>query len=168
MRCYFKGALAVIHLNDTVIISGRYLQWSRLLCFLETSTCSHFFFQNWFAIPLQPLIRWYSPFCYKRVIAATHSFKFPVLLQSRNVSRWCHNDFDTSLISGLYILKEVCYMMTSFPSFHFFWVIISWEHLKWSITSRTLCLFHNACCSHPIKQAVCGLFEENHCSSLNL
>ena len=52
-----------------------------------------------------------------------------------NVARRYHNDFDTSLISGMHILKEVCYMMTSFPAMHFFYkrVIISREHLSWSI-----------------------------------
>ena len=54
-------------------------------------------------------------------------------------------------------------------------VIISWEHLKRSFMPRTLCLFHNIYCNHPLWQAVCGwfekiwrllcFFEENHCSS---
>ena len=53
-----------------------------------------------------------------------------------------YHNFDTSLISGMHILKEVCYILTSFPAIHFFYdrVIISWEHLKWCM-SRTLCFF---------------------------
>ena len=51
------------------------------------------------------------------------------------LARRYHNYFDTSLISGMHILKEVYYMMTSFPAIHFFYdrVIISRELLKWSI-----------------------------------
>ena len=53
-----------------------------------------------------------------------------------------HNNFDTSLISGMHILKEVCYMTTSFPAIHFFYdrVIISREHLKWS-TCQGYCVY---------------------------
>ena len=38
------------------------------------------------------------------------------------VARRYHNSFDTSLISGMHILKEVCCMMTSFPSIHPFFL----------------------------------------------
>ena len=35
----------------------------------------------------------------------------------------------------MHILKNVCYMMKSFPAIHFFHdrAIISWKHLKWSV-----------------------------------
>ena len=46
VRCYFQEALAVIHLSGTVIILGRHLQSSSLLCFFETNACSHPFFQS--------------------------------------------------------------------------------------------------------------------------
>ena len=32
--------------HSTVIVSGHHLQWSRVLCFFEISTCSHPFFQS--------------------------------------------------------------------------------------------------------------------------
>ena len=40
--------------------------------------------------------------------------------------------YDTSLVSGMYIFKEVCYLTTSIAAIHFFYgsVIISREHLK--------------------------------------
>ena len=49
------------------------------------------------------------------------------------VARRFHNNFDTSLILDMHILKEVCYMMASFPAIHFLYnrVIIPQEHLKW-------------------------------------
>ena len=62
--CYFKGALAAIFLSDTVIFSGDHFQWDRLfskvLCFFETSSCSHPFFQRYWVnsqFQLQPSIR---------------------------------------------------------------------------------------------------------------
>ena len=48
------------------------------------------------------------------------------------VARRYHNNFDTSLILDMHLLKEVCYVMTSFPAVHFLYnrVIIPQEHLK--------------------------------------
>ena len=45
---------------------------------------------------------------------------------------------DTFLVLGMHILKEVCYMTTSFPAIHFFndSVIVSRERLKQFICSR--------------------------------
>ena len=59
------------------------------------------------------------------------------------LARRYHNYFDTSLISGMHILKEVCYVMVSFPAIHFFYdrVIISREHLQWSICQRYFAYF---------------------------
>ena len=50
-------------------------------------------------------------------------------------ARRYHNNFDTSLILGMHILKKVYYMMTSFPAIHLFYdlAIILREHLNWSI-----------------------------------
>ena len=69
-------------------------------------------------------------------IATTHSLKCCVFAEQELLQGdIINNNFDISLISGMHILKEVCYMMTSFPAIHFFYdrVIISREHLKWSI-----------------------------------
>ena len=32
-----------------------------------------------------------------------------------------NTNYDNSLVSGIHILKEVCYMTTSFPAMHFFY-----------------------------------------------
>ena len=90
---YFKVALAAIHLSGTIIISGGHLKWSSIfLCtvffkqalavipffigieLIHKSSCSH---------PFDELTFLY----YKRLIAATHSFKLNVLLQHRNFSK---------------------------------------------------------------------------------
>ena len=46
-----------------------------------------------------------------------------------------NTNYNTSLFSGMHILKEVCYMMTSFPAIHIFHysVIFSLERLKRSL-----------------------------------
>ena len=44
-------------------------------------------------------------------------------------------NYDTSLVSGMYILKEVSYLTALVTAIHFFYgsVIISWENLKQSV-----------------------------------
>ena len=90
------------------------------------------------------------------------------------VERRYHN-YDTSLVSAIHILKEVCYMTTSFLAIHFFYdsVIISREGLK-----RPTCQGHRLYFTtlvvmiHYNKRSVfnsrkiveCIFFEENHCS----
>ena len=51
-------------------------------------------------------------------------------------------NYDTSLVSGMYILNEVCYLIASIASIHFFFgsIIISREHLK-----RSICQGHCSC-----------------------
>ena len=90
---YFKGALATLHLSRTIIFSGGHLQWSNIfnstvsfkqalvaipffigIELIHKSSCSH---------PFDELPFFY----YKRVIAATHSFKFTVFSQDRNFSK---------------------------------------------------------------------------------
>ena len=90
---YFKGALTAIHLSCTIIFfqetTWSDLVFSAVLCFFKTSTCTHpFSHRHWVnsQVQLQPSIRWISIFYYKRVITATHSFKFTVFLQNRNFS----------------------------------------------------------------------------------
>ena len=51
-----------------------------------------------------------------------------------------------SLVSGMHILKKVCYMTTSFTAIHFFYEAI---HM-----SRKLSLFHNIFCNHPLRKKV--------------
>ena len=74
----------------------------------------------------------------KRAIAATHSFKLTVFSQNKNCSKEIIitvTNHNTSLISSMYILKEVCYLTASVAVIHFFYgsVMISREHLKRSI-----------------------------------
>ena len=58
-------------------------------------------------------------FYHKRLNAATHLFKLVCFCRAGVVaSRYLNTNYDTSLISGMHILKEVCYMMTSFPAIH--------------------------------------------------
>ena len=91
---YFKVALAAIHLSSTIIILGSHLQWSSIfkstVFFFLTNTCIHPVFQKYWVssqVQLQQYIRWIIFFYYKRVIAATYSFKFTVFLQNRNCSK---------------------------------------------------------------------------------
>ena len=68
---YFKGAIVAIHLRGTVIISGDHLQSSpffRGIELIRNFSCSHPFNE----LPF---------FCYKRAIAAVHSFKFTVFAE---------------------------------------------------------------------------------------
>ena len=59
---YFRDALAVIHFSGTVIISGGFfsdLVFLRMLCYFETSTYSHPYFQSYWvnsSIQLYPSI----------------------------------------------------------------------------------------------------------------
>ena len=79
------------------------------------------------------------------------------------------------MVSGIHILKEVCFMTASFPAIHFFYyvsVIISREHLKKSICQRN-CVYFTApfATIHWNKRSVVSsrkswrvcLFQENHC-----
>ena len=56
----------------------------------------------------------------------------------------------TSLVSGMYISNEVCYLTASNAPIHFFYgrVIISPEHLKQSICQGH-CLFYSTYSSNP-------------------
>ena len=79
------------------------------------------------------------------------------------------------MVSGIHILKEVCFMTTSFPAIQFFYydsVIISREHLKKSICQRNCVYFTTPFATiHWNKRSVVGsrkswrvcLFQENHC-----
>ena len=85
-----------------------------------------------------------------------------------------NNDCNTFLVSGMHILKDVCYMTTSFPAIHFFYDggIISREHLKQStcqgncvyFTTLFVTIHYNKWSVVDSKKSwrVC-LFEENHC-----
>ena len=114
---YFKGTLAAIHLSGTTIILGNHLQWSSIfkgtlfllnkhipifkgIELIRKFSCSHPFNELFF-------------FYYERAIAATHSFKFTVFTEQELYQEDIVNtNYDTSLVSGMHILKEVCYMTT--------------------------------------------------------
>ena len=80
------------------------------------------------------------------------------------VSRWYHNNFDTSFILGMHILEEICYMTTPFPSIHFFYESL-FQGSTWSDPS---CQGHCVYFTTLVAAMHYGLFEENHRSSLNL
>ena len=95
-------------------------------CFFKTSTCTHpFFHRHWVnsQVQLQSSIRWISIFYYKRVITATHSFKFTVFLQNRNFSNriltiililpWFH--------ASIYWKKFIIWRHHLQPSIFFLW-----------------------------------------------
>ena len=114
---YFKGTLAAIHLSGTTIILGNHLQWSSIfkgtlfllnkhipifkgIELIRKFSCSHPFNELFF-------------FYYERAIAATHSFKYTVFTEQELYQEDITNtNYDTSLVSGMHILKEVCYMTT--------------------------------------------------------
>ena len=74
----------------------------------------------------------------------------------------------------MHILKEICFITTSFPAIHFFYdsVIISREHLKKSTCQRNCVYFTTLFATiHYYKRSVVDsrkswricLFQENHC-----
>ena len=81
----------------------------------------------------------------KQAFAVIPFFKSIELIRSSSCSHpldewsfFCHCRIEivvASLVSGMYILKEACYMTTLVPAIHFFYdsVIISREYLKQSI-----------------------------------
>ena len=134
--CYFKEALAfkeALH-RSSIVISKKHLRYiwvvpslfqevtcsdlvfSRVLCFLKTSTCRHHFLYG------IELIRNYSYnhpfnewpfFYYKRVTAATNLFKFTVFFAKQDLYKGDHKyiniNYDTSLVSSrlIYWKKSV-------------------------------------------------------------
>ena len=70
------------------------------------------------------------------------------------------NNYDTSLVLGMCILNEVCYLTTSIGAIYFFYngVIISWEHLK-----RSICQGHSVYFTGLVAtiHIVCTWFEKN-------
>lgn len=166
MYYYFKGALVYFWLVLLLFQEATYsdLVISRVLCVLETSTffksielidhssCSHSFDE----LPY---------FYYEESVTVAHSFKITVFFRTGVVARRSHSyNYDTSLVTGIYIVKDslLCYLAASIAAILFFYdtAIILREHLKRSITSRVLCLFHNICCSHLWLQAV-WMIQEN-------
>ena len=138
---YFKGALAAIHLSWTIIFleaTCSDLVFSMVLCsfkqalavisffigieLIHKSSCSH---------PFHDL-----PFFYdKRVIAATHSFKFTVLLQKRNFSK----GILTIILTPPWFQACIYWKM----------LVIWWHHLQPSIFSMIVSLFHGSTWSNP-------------------
>ena len=91
------------------------------------------------------------------------------------LARRYNNNSNTFLVSGMHILKKVCYMATSFTAIHFFYdsVIILPVYLKQS-TYKGNCLYftilfaiiyyNKRSAVDSIKSWRVCLFEENHCS----
>ena len=105
-----------------------------ILCFFEISTCSHPFLivielihKSSCSHPFDELPFFY----YKRVIAATHSFKFTVFLQNRTCSK------KTLTIIIITPWFQAC-------------IIVSWRHhFQPSIFSMIVSLFHGSTWRNP-------------------
>ena len=139
----FKGAPKFIHLSGTIIILAGHFQWSsifKVLCLLvvipffigieliHKLSCSH---------PFDELPFFY----YKKVITATHSFKFTVFLQNKNCS------------------KEILIIIIISPWFQacIYWkkFVIWWHHFQPSIFSMIVSLFQGSTWSNPhVKETV--------------
>ena len=146
--CYFKVALAAIHLSGTTIISGGHLHWSSIfkgtvfllnkhlqsflffigIELIHKSICSH---------PLDELLFLY----FKRVIEFTHSFKFTVFLKNRN----CSKEILTIIIIPPWF--QACIYWKKF---------VSWRHhFQPSIFSMIVSLFHGSTWRNPhVKETV--------------
>ena len=123
---------------------------SMVLCFLKQALAAIPFF---IGIELKDKPSYSHSFnellfsCYKRVFAATHSFKFTTFLQKKNCSKEMLILIMIPLViqAGIYWKKSVIWRHHFQPSiFLSDSVIISREHLKQS-TCQGNCLFHSSC-----------------------
>ena len=131
--CYFKGALALIYLGRTTIISGSHLQWC---ChFYETSTSSHPFFQRYWDNLSLSVIAYNSmngAFCCIRGVAVTHSSIFTVFFQTKSYSE---ERYDSQQLWYLLGCRDV----------NIEWCFVIWRHqLQPFIFSIVLPLFHGS------------------------
>ena len=88
---------------------------------------------------LQPPIRWMTLFIIKKQLQQSILSNLMWFCRTKVVVR--STNYDILLVSGMCILKEVCYFTISITATHFFYgsVIISREHLK-----RSICQGHGA------------------------
>ena len=97
---------------------------------IHKSSCSHSFDELTF-------------FYYKRVICSHSFFQVYCVFGKQEFQQGdTNNNSNISLVSGMHVLKKVCYMTTSFTAIHFFYdsVFISREHLKKS-TCQGNCVY---------------------------
>ena len=138
-----------------------------------SSSCIHLFHE-------------WSFFYYKRTIAGTHSFKFTVLCRTRVVAKgyysyqlWYLLGFRNVYIERSILFYDIHVLIAGIDVLYSS-VIISWEHLKWSMCQEHCVYFTTFianiyyCNIYCNQQEVCGWFEkirrvvlleENHCSS---
>ena len=108
----------------------------RVLRFFETSSRSDPFYSKvsiLFAIP-GASINWINkPFLSQKGNCSHAAFSNLLCLCRTGivVKRCDKNNYDTSLFSGMYILKEVYYMTTSIPAIHFFMVVSLFHGSTW-------------------------------------
>ena len=90
---------------------------------------------SWFAISVAATHLMNDPFTIKEKLQPRILLNLLCFCITRVVARTCHSNYDTSFVSGMYILNEFCYLTTSIGAIYFFYnsVIISREHLKRSI-----------------------------------
>ena len=102
-----KQALAVIPFYSKVsilfAIPGASINWINKPFLSQKGNCSHASFSNLLCL------------CRTGIV----------------VERCDKNNYDTSLFSGMYILKEVYYMTTSIPAIHFFMVVSLFHGSTW-------------------------------------
>ena len=144
-----------MHLSGTIIISGSHLQWSSIfkgtVFLLNKHLQSSLFFKGIELI--RKSIRWITLFCYKRVIAATHSFKFTVL-HNRN----CSKEILTIIIILPWFLaciywKKFVIWQHHFQPFIFSMIVSLFHRSTWSkphVEKTVFSLFHNVFCNHPL------------------
>ena len=160
MYYYFKGALVYFWLVLLLFQEATYsdLVISRVLCVLETSTffksielidhssCSHSFDE----LPY---------FYYEESVTVAHSFKITVFFRTGVVARdIIVTSCNTSLVSGMYILKDVIWR-NQFQPFIFFLLYAYMKHII-ILLSKGQYFFCNTYGSYPLWQVVSGLFKQ--------
>ena len=141
--CYLRVALTTTDFEWTVSSSGGHFQFLfRILCFFETSTCSHPFFQRnwliWHTTCSHPFLE--SPlFYYKIAVEPCILSNLPCFFTMKVPARRCHSlqlNYQLWYPLGcryVFIQRLFCYLMTSFTATHFFYVtvIIPRERRQW-------------------------------------
>ena len=92
-------------------------------------------------------------FYYKRVIDGITLSNLPCFFAERKLQQGdnINNNYGTSLVSGMHILKAVCCMTASFPGIHFLYERHYFTGAREAIHMlSTLCIFRSTCCNHPL------------------
>ena len=150
----FKVKLAVVHLSITVIIPGSLLLWPRIFkgtVLFWKSTCSHAFFQGIELIRNSSCSYLFDewPFFITKEQLQPRIFSNLLCFWRTGIAakKIINTNYDTSLFSGMHILKEMWKRSSSYPSFLWWWQYLTGA-LEAIHMSMILCLFHNTCYSN--------------------